>query len=211
LTTTTRSEDSRWLADTACRLPCWEGITPGTSTSAETLDRLKQLPFVGQASATQAAPTMGVIRWTWKGSQEESGLAYYVIESSGSDQPILSLNIKPSQPIPLREIVAQYGEPSHILAGFIPQPTLMNQSGYLLTLYFKKYNFQAIWLAQGSDAPSLNEDTHIHLITITDPRRDSLVATDDQALKNQGILPWSGFRDFHEYCMNLMYGGRCQK
>jgi hypothetical protein len=56
----------RWLDQQPCRVPCWEGITPGQTTVAQAIQQLQSLSFVDPAS-------IAVQRWSCGNGQELPG------------------------------------------------------------------------------------------------------------------------------------------
>ena len=58
-----------WLDESACRPPCWEGITPGVTTVTATADLLKANPTIQHVRVTDLAYVNHdgehEIRWGW--------------------------------------------------------------------------------------------------------------------------------------------------
>lgn len=203
---------TRWLRNTPCQLPCWEGITPGQTTASEAILHLKQLPFIADVTTENAAPGLGIVKWSWRNYNGVAGRAYFFGDTTATAQPIFSLGATYPTPLKLSDIITAYGQPTHIQAGALPTSAQStHRFNYLLVLFYKSQRLKLIVQEGAPSVPPLNSDMTIASIAIDAPDQDILSSTDDRTLASQGVIPWQGFHDFMFYCRNLINGQTCQK
>src|SRR6266508_6158087 len=203
---------TRWLRNIPCQLPCWEGITPGQTTAADAVTHLQQLPFITDVTTENAAPGMGIVKWSWIDHQGVAGRAYFFGDTTTTAQPIFSLGATYPTQVKLSDIIASYGQPTYIQAGAIPPQVQSTQAtNYLLVIFYKQQHIKLIVQEGAPTIPSLDPDMAIASFAIDAPEQDILTSLDDRALASQGIVSWQGFHDFMFYCRNLINGESCQK
>ena len=103
-----------WLHDPVCQPPCWEEITPGTTTMTETVNILQSLPGVTiDSGPTKYSPhTDFQLEWSLPPPSPGGGMAW------ASDNGIInSLSIGGVLSTPLQKIIESFGLPDNV---FIP-------------------------------------------------------------------------------------------
>jgi hypothetical protein len=122
-----------WLDYSSCNPPCWQGITPGETTLDETVTILDQLNAenvdVSEYSYSQVRD--GAIGWTLPGEQGGYG------EASYDDEIILRVKVRDSTC--LSKIVAEYGDPTHVVVTKLPDYPGMDAEVVWLNQGFKIY------------------------------------------------------------------------
>jgi hypothetical protein len=125
---------SRWLRGIPCRPPCWEGITPGQTTSAEAADILQQSPIVTdiEIASVPLYPETGLIQWEWVSTGEDGGGALF--DSQTPSSPIYL--IYPDLPMwfTFDDVIRAYGEPTHVVARAVHGPDIDSGISYQLTV-----------------------------------------------------------------------------
>ncbi|MFL5805342.1 MAG: hypothetical protein ACJ8CR_26825, partial [Roseiflexaceae bacterium] len=115
-------------------------------------------------------------------------------------------------PLTLRDIIAAYGQPTHIQAGAIPTAAQSTQAiNYLLVIFYKPQRLKLIVQEGAPSIPSLDPDMAIASFAIDAPDHDILTSLDERTLASQGIVSWQGFHEFMFYCRDLINGESCQK
>jgi sugar lactone lactonase YvrE len=127
---------SAWLNGQPCRAPCWEGITPGTTTVGQALNLLSQHPLIDPSSVAvlSARDVQGnhgfdpanypdVVVWSWVGAS-----------GSGSYGGTIYFDRYDSPPVDLRES-------SVVGARIEPDSGLLAQTIYAIRVDF--YSFRA--------------------------------------------------------------------
>jgi hypothetical protein len=100
-----------WLHDPVCQPPCWEGITPGTTTMTETVKILQSLPGVKiDDGPTRFSPhTDFQLEWSLPPASPGGGMAW------ASDNGIINqLSIGGDLSTPLQKVIDSYGLPDKV-------------------------------------------------------------------------------------------------
>lgn len=181
---------TRWLSGVPCRAPCWEGITPGVSTKDQAFDLLGARQFI-DLPRFPSAQAAAEINWKWVGAEYGSG----DLRTSDGTVSMILLNLP--QEVILRDVIAAYGEPSHIVA-----VTFMGLHGdgpfYILSLAWEPAGFALAKAALYHEKPVLSADLPFDLLYFS-PSPEIIIP----GLRAQHALqPWQGFKDFDAYCRN---------
>lgn len=203
----------RWLKGIPCRPPCFEGVTPGSTTSAEAIKLLEQNPLVAHTKIY--SPTMGSnigsIAWDWiDGTRLDTGqigaggqLSY---DTKTSAQTISY--IRATLPAyTLAEVIKAYGEPSHIVAALSINP---EKSSFY-------YHVSITYLSQGlvlstrfSGLPVLNSNLRLENTQFFVPGVDGFSVSYPIVANKKFLVSWQGFKDFRFYCREPG-GDNCDK
>jgi len=112
----------RWLKSIPCAPPCFEGITPGQTNTAEALALLKQNPLIDKATVGQEPPTStgyGLLSWNWVGGKittnDEWGTVGSMAQDTNPAKTIILIFPKLTT-YKLKEVIQAFGEPSHVAA-----------------------------------------------------------------------------------------------
>ncbi|NWJ48762.1 MAG: hypothetical protein HXX08_23125 [Chloroflexi bacterium] len=194
----------RWLQDTSCTLPCYEGITPGKTSAEEAMTLLQQNPLVSAVSIGYfEGDAYGFIAWDWVDAKKRAdgsiGTGGYIqYDATKPTRTIYS--ISPALPqVPLKEVIKRYGYPTHVIAPFSWEDAGRSLYYYLYLIYqpqglilYNKYY---------TKEPPINEDISFGKLSIVNPDYIS----SQQKLYGfpadpSFIVPWEGFKDFRYYC-----------
>jgi hypothetical protein len=207
--------ERHWLDKIPCALPCWEGITLGQTTLTETMRLLEQNAGI-QPTSIIVRPTgqpedhQGYIQWRWRGSDDGGQILY-----DAAQGPAIVTDIWPGlESIPgaqtgftLGQVIAAYGEPSHIHAtGFYG----LHGDGPFYTASFiyaePGITLEATSLYEGK--PRLGPDLPLGHVTFSTrallPLRPTFAGRSDDP--STGPQPWQGYQDFMVYCRNTSLG-----
>lgn len=112
-----------FLNKTECKTPCWYGLTPGQTTSADSQSILAGLSFV----STQSLKTdSDYFFWRFTDTASGQGRLYFDVDSK-----VQKIVLNPDGLI-LGPVIDFFGEPEHIWAYYLPG----NGVTYALTLYY---------------------------------------------------------------------------
>lgn len=213
--TTQLTEDwqDRWLKAIPCKAPCWEGITPGKTTPDETIQLLNQNPLIARPKMSLSANPKDPIQsitWYWAVSPGRNGGEINFF--SNTQNPVVR-SIKPNinKEYNLQDIIATYGEPSHVLALFVINPDF--STSYELRII---YLTQGFTLAQSysikkndKTRPEFNTSTFFSLFEFFEPTTDGTTEYKGGMQVKPGILiPWDGFKGFAYYCRDASTNGQ---
>lgn len=114
--TPTLSVRGRWLQGVPCAPPCWEGITPGTTTFTESLTLLENAPYISEQTVTIHDDYSGIyIHRVMPG--DRAGLQEHSTSISAAplgEGGVVKRIFLSAPKMKLGEVVAQYGTPSHV-------------------------------------------------------------------------------------------------
>jgi hypothetical protein len=188
----------RWLKGDPCAPPCFDQITPGITTAAETAETLRKnsLAFDVQIDAESVA-------WYWAG-QSVANVALF--NPNDPDKVIKNIRILFPTRLLFQEVLDVYGEPSHLILH-----NLIQHNGLYLNIW-------AIYASQGfALRTSIGP-----LKTLDEPLNDTLtfergyffipgVAGIAEAISSSWtnddiqrmLVPWQGFQDYRFYCREI--------
>jgi hypothetical protein len=197
-TVATNQIQNNWIKAIPCRAPCWENITPGKTTPEEAQKLLKSNPAISNIQIED--PKFGnkpvAIYWTLVESPQIRGLLSYHI---ASPQPYVEL-IKPAvTPYKLKDVLALYGEPSHIIV--MDKTNELGRATGQYKIYLIYLN-QGLLLSNPSTEISImtpdTNFTELYFFTPGIPGFNILDAQDD--LVGKLMVKWEGFKDIMYYC-----------
>ncbi|HEX2914517.1 MAG TPA: hypothetical protein VH186_27195 [Chloroflexia bacterium] len=198
----------RWLQGIPCKPPCWEGLIPGQTTGEEALNILKQNPLVAVAEISYPGPTTGgnYVGWNWVtapknryGSVGDGGDAVF----RGSAHVIDLIRPKYTITFKLSQVIAKYGEPSHVIAIDVTGPDLGSPKEYYLGFVYLPMGF-LLYLKTGN-IPTLTADIALSGPQFFIPGEDGFRRFGSPPLKV--LVPWQGYKDFAFYCRSQFDSG----
>lgn len=199
----------RWLQGMPCRAPCFEGVTPGESTAQDALRiwgrskvmrNVRLRPDIGGAKVRDVA-------WTWP-SGEDGGSGEFRVEG---DQQIQQIDFWLRGVVQLGDVIASYGDPTHIATYAACYPDRQGAS-YVLFVVFKRNSF-----ALSSERKFGPESTWLMLDNDTtfDYVRFYAAGADVRVPQVYGyggepnvLVPWRGPQPLGAYLRDYT-GGRC--
>lgn len=220
-----------WLHGIPCTLPCFIGITPGTTTVAEALTLLEQNPSINPASIRvhHLAPQDSSIETRWNTGQAGPSLSYtfgvtstQMIDGINTgipsihQQEVLDSHSNDVPPIILQDLLTAFGEPTNIVAS--ESTSIQESESHQLIV---SYSIIFVYRSYGMIVDVLLDDWHTKpeltpRFQITAPL---IVPADDAAIEtflakwgidSAIILPWQGWQDFDFYCRNKDTGDSCR-
>jgi len=105
------SEFEIFFGDASCSWPCWQGITPGITTSSDALQLLQASPVVLEPTiqSEEIKPGFGTARWSWQmGNNQFDG------EMSWQYGIVSSIDLAPYPTLSIGEIVSRFGSPEKV-------------------------------------------------------------------------------------------------
>jgi len=217
VTTPTASSKSdspalRWLKGTPCQAPCWEQLTPGSSTITDTTIRLSQLDSIAN---TQYAPEQNsdpaLIAWQWKKYANAGGSIYYYTKKPPFANPplnvILSISLAFDRPLTLQDVITTYGEPSHIQLAADYNPTL-GLVYYFSVAYLDKGFLLQMQTNDFSRKPILSSSTAFDYVIMFQPGTQGFDAAIEPFFPvrqpSQFLVAWEGFStNINTYCRDI--------
>ena len=192
----------RWLKGIPCRLPCWEGIIPGRTSATEAVDLLAKNPLVGtvHTTANRLFPDREEVNWTWVDGSE-GGRAIFdaqtVSQTIYAIQPVLPTSFK------LQDVIAAYGNPSHVIAAASRSPDFGGPISYDLSIIYLPLGLR-LHTSSSGEPTTLNADTKFEDVTFSEPDRKELTAP------QKFLVPWVGIKSFDFYCRDEENGNACR-
>jgi hypothetical protein len=194
---------SRWLKGIPCKVPCWEGITPGKTTTLQAVALLKQSPIIDAASVKirySNAIERGVV-WEWADATPGQGgeLGYY----PESDKSVIDY-IRPFYPhkksfLTLGSVMQVYGNPEYVIARFSRGAETTNLF-YQLTFYYRQG-----FIIEASDNGFTSMLELSPNMYVENPEFSAASEDSSNSKLPQGAIAWQGFKDFKFYCRNPDY------
>jgi hypothetical protein len=193
------------FSDDPCRLPCWQGITPGKTRLSEALEILNRLPYV--ASFEDYIKPKIVARG------EDTRIitsVYYEYDDrlrDGYDPLVTFIELAPSGPFTLGIIQDAYGDPQYILVG-----------GGGDSLGYQHYSIAFVYSELGLvmgvdslDSHKLSVDASLTLGTrlFIYPSQQSLPLPDTtlrmfrQRYSSSHLITWQGYQSYEFYCAQV--------
>lgn len=192
---------TRWLMGVPCRPPCWEGITPATTTPEEAVVLLKQNPLFSNVQ-NKAADSYGQISWDLRDGTRGGRIWYNI---AGAQEILYLIDPNLTTPFILKDIIAQYGEPSHVIAAAetlgLPKPGI----GRRLDLIYQPSGFAV----SVTDIPRVLSPTmntvHPMFFSPNELGRRTAIPTAPEFVSH-----WQGFKEYSAYCSDSEGGKACQ-
>jgi hypothetical protein len=121
--------DRSFLTDEPCAAPCWYGLTPGKSKTADVQRVLAELPFVDQAAITQygSGVTGGSIEISFQCRKDKERRDWIIIQGGIVQKIALSLQYS----LTFGEVVEKLGPPDYVWVSNWGDTT-----GYIVDLYY---------------------------------------------------------------------------
>lgn len=197
---------TRWLRGIPCRPPCWEGVTPGSTTANEAVEILKNSPVIAaaQMTTTKLLPDLGYVIWDWVGGGR-GGQANFHAQT----YPQTIYIITPYLPrVRLRDVLEAYGEPSHVIARAFHGPDAGSGIFYDIAIVYRSQGF--LLGNGGSEKPVLTTAMPVKVVFFAPTNEAFAAALGGAAAHPEWLAPWQGIRDFGFYCKDNEDGKACR-
>jgi hypothetical protein len=196
-----------WLDGRPCAPPCLLGITPGTSTQTATLELMSaSFPAAEFDKVRSSSSEPSFMTWFWTGQNRAVTAFFYERPPRFNNAPvdtITNLHISaPDLPV-FSEVIAAFGEPSHVLA-------LANDYDQLGVRYFLSVVYIdrgiLLWFDtnKGLERPQLAPDLAVYQATFFPASLETFDASLDNLFPVRNVsallVPWQGFQPFAAYC-----------
>jgi hypothetical protein len=134
-----------WLRGVPCAPPCFMGITPGTRTQTDTLE-LMRAEYPGMQPRLNQKPgrSQGSIDWQIDAADPLSAASALFFETPVKQfnlplNTIVTIRLGTSEVLPIGDVIAAYGDPSHVLA--LAEPTTEERTIFWLSLVYIPQGF----------------------------------------------------------------------
>jgi hypothetical protein len=185
------------LGASSCSLPCWQGITPGITTSNDALQILQKSTLIAKKSVTSSNPQDDFGGATWKWRTEDSQLDARLWWRDGVIREV----ILPTSDIVTDEIINRFGVPEMVYVIPIGTP---EDWEWGVTLYYPANGFQVQINGLFGLGASLKPSDMVTFITLFEPstinERILFEGFDYAGLNPQ--LDWKGYGSISELYNN---------
>lgn len=180
----------RWLEGKPCRPPCWEGITPGTTTLSETLEILKAHPNITNVEYVHD-DLQRYISWDWVDTMGRSGIGAYTSGDDVTYELWLDFSFR------YDDVVAAYGEPTAVTV----RAVILNHDGkigYEARFLYEELRTVLRW--SSDDKSRFGTNMLLTGPTFFAPGSD--LHEEGVLYGKQNLVPWQGPQTFEFYCRN---------
>jgi hypothetical protein len=211
-------QEKRWLQGIPCRLPCWEGVTPGITNAEEAFEALKRSPMSSWVSLRRYSDSeRGRLSWYEPNGNYGGDARFYLTEPEIIYEVTPNIKGGPNvirALISLGEIIAGYGEPTDVVTtrlcgkedtAYLLEFLYRPQGIYLVSEYYSEY--------YGETVPAVDANLPIEEIYLFNPGEgfrlygsderfrysiyeESRAHADSIFIKGSS---WQGFQDFHSH------------
>lgn len=130
---------STWFSDPHCRTPCWNGITPGSTTYEVAIQNIQNLPYVAQETIEITDAVNGIdaklLQWYWSDYSYRNSIGFKFV---GDDLIVSGFGLYFPRMFTIGELIAQIGEPEYVLAEATFSPHGGKVGTFLAFYYFKQ-------------------------------------------------------------------------
>ena len=193
------SELENFFGNESCSWPCWQGITPGVTTSSDALQLLQASPVVLKSTVQsyEQIPGKGYARWKWKIGKNQR-----VLDASmqWQDGIVLNISLYP-RIVSIGEIIDRFGPPEKVAVidcASPPEQPLERCAGF----YYIKRGCQIIltWkMPENADDIQFSPSDPINSVYLSEPsaledRLSYLYSGRDIS----DLRDWKGYGNLHE-------------
>ncbi|NWJ47343.1 MAG: hypothetical protein HXX08_15905 [Chloroflexi bacterium] len=206
-TLTTLDLQKRILQGIPCKLPCWEGITPGITGFDEAVKILQSIPQVSNIkfetysndiSSLNEPPKYEEIKVvTWDG-KDNTGVGELLAYPTGN-KLVRYITPNTNGDFLLKDVIKAYGEPQYIIASTQMEHLSGNGQSYGIKLIYPEKGFMLI---TGGLNPLILEDKLVFGMIIYDGKSlDNLRLM--ITIRDEWLQPWQGFKDYDYSCFHV--------
>jgi hypothetical protein len=194
-----------WFASAKCDVqPCWEGIVFGKTKRDESISLLNDVPYIWNINtlpcSEDKSKTCNVF-WNWKNFRLYSGSL--TLDIGEPSQVVLGATFWLTDPIPLKNIIDDIGQPSHVVVS-VGLPNGNREQTFDMSLLFLQRGVYVQLNHSGvSSNVSAQPDTPITMIRMFTTKTDHLqrlLGVSPDAL-TRGLVNWQGYGSFVDYCL----------
>jgi hypothetical protein len=199
--------EQNWLAGVPCHAPCWQGITPGKTTFTELVQLIENNPKIEKINYYEPG-NRSYNEITWDSLTQNNSFGRVVYDLSSTI--VIEVGLAFPYTFTLGEVVAVYGEPSHVLAIAGRNMENPKEIDYRLTFFWQSQGLELLWgEPYPSHTPKIDPNLIFHSIGFFEPTTQGFERF--IALRNKAQIPflepWKGYADFEKYCHVANFGG----
>lgn len=192
LSTLSAIELENIFGNSSCSWPCWQGITPGITTSTEALQKINDSPLVivNSIQVEGSMTDQGKAFWQWKLSHNEESVVSGMMK--WKDGTILWINLNTDSIVPIGVIMNGFGEPQKIEVIDCTE-IIEGPQWWCTTLYYATDGFEIDieWERLGNEDVSITSNYPIKSVYLFEP------STIEDWLLSWGLNPTN--RDFQDW------------
>lgn len=203
-----------WLAQKPCAAPCWQQITPNTTTITDVVTLLPQEPLWVEPTRIEttllSGTARGFIEW-------ETGNHSGTVQFNPQSQPAVveTLKINFNERFSLAQVIESYGNPSHVFVNASTGEHNEAQIYYDISLLYLDQGFALDYYAAPitRDTP-IDETIKFATVDFFFPSDEglSLIITGTPFLEaiesdDRRLVQWQGFQPLGFYC-DIAYGSQ---
>ncbi len=165
------SELENFFGDKSCSWPCWQGITPGVTTSSDALQLLQASPVVLKSTVQsyeyEQRPGSGYARWKWKFGKNQR------IDASMQWQAgIVRSIILYTRIVSIGEIIDRFGPPEKVSVIIDCATTPEQPQEWCASFYYIKrgYEIRLNWkVPENADDIQFSPSDPISFVYLSEP------------------------------------------
>lgn len=195
---------NNFFGDISCTWPCWQGITPGLTTSTEAIQKLNASPLVIPLSHQVDRLNMewDSKSWYWKLDKEQS----ISVRVSWKDSVVDSVYLEtyPNlHEMPLEKVINRFGPPEKFVFKVCPGDFYV-RIPLCATLYYPKRGFEIdlSWLETNLENAQITPSDPIHNVLLFKPSTiEERLAAQIQIIgdiQEADLQDWKGYGNFIE-------------
>lgn len=187
-----------WVEGKPCAIPCWMHITPGETT----LQEARHLLGGGILGLLRRAHEAGNLLIAKDLDGNSITLTF-----SGEPAIIRSIEFAPAKLIPSEELLATFGEPTHVLA-FALRSTTVECTSYAYNFLFMSHGLEVHWQGNGNCQRPTGmsvESYQFRWVRLFEPSVEGYRNSGANTAWADMLKPFDGSYDFGHYCV----GDRC--
>lgn len=190
------SEFEIFFGDDSCSWPCWQGITPGVTTSSDALQLLQASPVVLKSTVQsyeyEQKPGSGYARWEWEFGKNQRVLN---ADMAWQDGIVHNIRLLKAPIVSIGEIIDRFGPPEKVSV-FDCAPTPEQPLEWCASFYYIKRGCQIIlnWkMPENADDIQFSPSDPISFVYLSEPS-----AIEDR-LSHSGSVSDSDINDLRDW------------
>jgi hypothetical protein len=191
----------RWVEGIPCKAPCWENIMLGKTSGIEAINILRGNTLVisnsVKLSTSLSSSKHSIIEWKWSSATarvQVGGEIHYTSDEKSKVYWVRPAYDQSMQEYLFTDIIAQYGEPTHI---YVQKNTLASNTKTSFTVFFIYLQNGFLVKTNLNSALKIDKNIRVGWVEFFIPGLDTLLlATAVQRIP----LLWEGFNSPQYYC-----------
>jgi hypothetical protein len=161
------SKSEMFFGDDTCSWPCWQGITPGVTTSSDALQLLQVSPVVSKSTvqSEERRPGIGTARWHW-------GIGSILFDCSmeWKDGIVSGISLTAFSKFSIEEMISRFGPPEKVSV-IDCEMTPEQPREWCADFYYVKRGFEIRlkWKPEYADDVQLSPSDPIQSVFLSEP------------------------------------------